>query len=217
MIAPDDPRHGLPRGYFAGCREACCRKARSRYEKGSRLDRLSGRGRAIPALGYQRRIQALARMGWSFQDIADEAGWGHRNRVRYIVVGQKGKPTRYLERATARVIGEVFERLCMKVPDGPYAGRTRAWAEGKGWAPPLAWDDIDDPNARPHGTAHKRHLTDLDPVAVERAMAGDRIDLTKAERLEVVARLRAMGRSHGWIEQHTVITKPERYIVREAS
>lgn len=217
MIAPDDPRHGLPRGYFAGCREACCRRARTRYEKGSRLDRHRGHSRAIPALGYQRRIQALARMGWSFQDIADEAGWGHRNRVRYIVVGQKGKPTRYLERATAKTIGEVFERLCMKVPDGPYAGRTRTWAASKGWAPPLAWDDIDDPDARPRGGVIAHRKTDVDPVAVDRAVAGHPVTLTRDERFEVVARLRATGMSLRQIEERTVITKVERYVVREAS
>ena len=185
MIATDDPRHGQTRGYHAGCRERCCLDAMARDEKGARLDRLRG-GRAIPALGYQRRIKALMRLGWSYQDIADAAGWPHRNYVRRIVVGQKGKPTRWIERATARTIGEVYERLCMTIPQGPYANRTRLLAERKGYAPPLAWDDIDhDPAPR----GQYAHNTDPDPVVIERILAGDRhIKATKAERHEVIRR-----------------------------
>lgn len=221
-MTPDDPRHGTPRGHYAGCREACCRAARCRYEKAGRLDRLRG-GRAIPALGYQRRIKALMALGWSYQALADAAGWAHRNHVRRVVEGQKGKPTRYLERATASTIGEVFERLCMTVPQGPYAKRTRMLAARKGYLPPLAWDDIDDPNERPakvYSHAKRVDRDHVDPIVIERVLAGDRQPMTTKERREVVARARALGWSEETIYARTGIAKATdaaRYGEREAS
>lgn len=151
MITPDDPRHGTTRGFHAECRKPCCRTAYARYEKAGRLARLHG-GVIVPALGYQRRIQALMRLGWTATDIAREAGWGHRNYVYRVVKGQKGRPCRYLLRDTAATLSTVYERLAMRLPDmTPQRARTQALAERNGWPPPLAWDDIDDPDEEPRG------------------------------------------------------------------
>lgn len=148
MILPDDPRHGTTRGYHAGCHEACCRAAMARYEKASRLARLRG-GRSVSALGAQRRLQALMRLGWSSNAIAVAADLPHRNHVWRIVNGQNGKPTTWLQLSTDRWVRDVYDRLSMEIPSGPYANRTRLFAERNGWPPPLAWVDIDDPNERP--------------------------------------------------------------------
>lgn len=151
MLPPDDPRHGTTRGYHAGCHEACCRAAIARYEKEGRLARLRG-GRAVPALGAQRRLQALMRLGWTSQDIADAAGWANRNHVLRILNGQKGKPTRWLERGTDTIARRVYTELCMTVPERTgYRIRTIKHAERNGWAPPLAWNDIDNPGEKPTG------------------------------------------------------------------
>lgn len=205
-MTPDDPRHGTTRGFHAGCREVCCRRAHARYEKKRRLDRLRG-GRAIPALGAQRRIQALMRLGWMATDIAEEAGWGrdHDNYVRRILKGQKGKPTRWLERATDATIRDVYERLSMRLPEmNQYRARTRAKAEAAGWPPPLAWDDIDtDPT--PLVGRDQRSRYDIDHAVVERVLAGENLPTTKAERDEITRRWAARGepvneleRRFGW-------------------
>lgn len=137
----------------------------ARYEKAGRLARLRG-GKAVPALGAQRRLQALLALGWSSHSIAVAAGVAHRNHVWRIVHGQKGKPTKWIQRETFEWVCRVYDELSMKLPDGRYAPRTRAYAERNGWAPPLAWDDIDDPDETPAGWPYNRAtraelLTDL--------------------------------------------------------
>lgn len=151
-IAADDPRHGSTRGFHAGCRLVCCRAAIARYEKAGRLARLNG-GLSVSALGAQRRIQALMRLGWTSQDIADAAGYHHRNAIFRILKGQNGRPCTWLERATADRIAVTFERLSMRVPDpSPARARCAAMATRNGWAPPLAWTNIDAPDDAPTGT-----------------------------------------------------------------
>ena len=56
-------------------------------------------------------------------------------------------------------IRDLYERLCMTrwEPEDPWGrGKStlaRKTAEARSWAPPLAWDDIDDPNEVPQGVA----------------------------------------------------------------
>ena len=146
----DDPRHGTTRGFHAGCREQCCRWAISRYQKQIRLNQRRGTRLSVPAVGAQRRIQALMTLGWTSEDIATEAGYTHRNQVLRILNGQKGKPCTWLERKTHETIAELFERMAMQVPPmDRYRRRARTMAERRGWLPPLAWDDIDDPAEQP--------------------------------------------------------------------
>lgn len=216
-MTPDDPRHGTPRGHYAGCREACCRAARARYEKAGRLARLRG-GRAMPALGAQRRIQALMRLGWTSEDIARAAGFSHRNAVLRILHGQKGKPCSWLERKTFEAVAVTYEQMCMALPpSGGYHGRMRRIAERKGYAPPLAWNNIDDPDEHPRGT---RDTTagrdDIDPIVVERVLSGDVLPTTVAEKREVTRRWVAAGRSLNALERLTGWNS-SRYGEQEAS
>jgi hypothetical protein len=216
MIEPSDPRHGTTKGFHAGCREQCCKRALARDEKARRLDRLRG-GRAVPAIGAQRRLQALMRLGWSSHRIAKEAGLPHRNHVWRIINGQKGRPTGWIRRDTDAWVREVYDRLSMKIPTGHYVNRTRAYAERAGWAPPLAWDEgaIDDPDARPHTGSNKATI-DYDEAKVVRRVNGERTSkLTPAEAAEVERRLRKAGYSTKEIEE-TYAIKPERYHRRTA-
>lgn len=155
----DDPRHGTMRGYAQGCRDICCRRAKARYEKGRRYNAVTGRALAIPAIGTQRRIQALMALGWTTTDIAHACGWTHRNRVRQILGGQKGRPTRWVTRTTAAKVGQVYDRLSMTLPEmnGPRR-RSRSMALRLGYAPPLAWDDIDTDPAPNLGRNEPRDL-----------------------------------------------------------
>ena len=212
-IAPDDPRHGTTRGYHAGCHESCCRGAMARYEKAGRLARLRG-GRAVPALGSKRRLQALMRLGWSSQRIAAEAGLPHRNHVWRLLHGQKGKPTVWVQRSTQQWVNEVYDRLSMQIPTGPYVERTRKYAEAQGWAPPLAWDEgtIDDPTARPKIGNRQKRRNEVDEAVVTRFVAGEYALRTNiAERREIARAWVAAGRSLNELMRLTG-WKADRYI-----
>lgn len=195
-MSPDDARHGTNGGYLEHAvtdRDYCqpCRDAhaharrqlwRKRYAR--RVDRLY-----VDATGTRRRIRALQALGWRFVDIdaacgrpAPSAGctWSH-NLVRQEKV--------HIDSAEA--VAEAYERLSMTLATSLLANRTRTMAASKGWAPPLAWDDdtIDDPAARPRGGRDVPRKTDVDPVTVDRILAGDRhIKATRAERHEVIRR-----------------------------
>ena len=91
--------------------------------------------------GTRRRIEALARNGWSLRHLGDRLGvtpqsvYGYRTRSG-------------LTAANARAIRDLYDELWDQ--RGPNE-RVRRHAERLGWASPLAWDDdtIDDPNATP--------------------------------------------------------------------
>lgn len=145
----------------------------------------------IPVLGTRRRLQALAALGWRYSDIADRMGVA-KCRIGHLAVGVN--PT--VHRDTAAAVAAVYEQLSMTVGPSQY---NRTLAAGRGWAPPLAWDDdrIDDPAGRPRRSGG-RALTKgkaFDEIAIERAMAGDRVHLTPTERTEAVRRLTDRGLS----------------------
>jgi hypothetical protein len=146
------------------------------------------------------------RLGWTGTDIAAALGWSHRNHVRRILVGQKGKPCNWIERRTHYAVAEVYERLCMVIPPHkPCRARTRTQAERKGWPPPLAWENIDNPDETPRGGRSRTPKHDVDPIVVERLLAGQRVESTKGERDEAMRLWLSWGRSekslcelHGW-------------------
>jgi len=146
----------------------------------------------IDATGTRRRLQALIANGWSRSKLADEFGL-HR-----LSVG------RYLQRdlvyaRTAVAVRDLYDRLWDVPPpedtkwDRTAASAARREAREQGWPVPMDWDeDIDDPNARPAGA---RRSPAVDPVAVERALVGDSVDLSPADFAEVVRIGTARGMS----------------------
>lgn len=141
-MTPDDQRHGTHAGHVAGCREQCCRDAAARYERGRQWDRLSGRPRTVPTLGARRRINALQAIGWSAEDLS--ARLGHSRAWLNMTVNHNRSGVMY--RRNFELIDDLYRELCMTF--GP-SRITASRAAAKGWAPPLAWDDIDDPNEKP--------------------------------------------------------------------
>lgn len=135
----DDPRHGTWAGYVAGCRSDCCREAARLYQKRRVYE---GTPRLVSSLGLRRRIQALACLGWDMYAIAREADIG-RETVRQWTLHET------VQRRTHERMAEAYERLSMRLPpettrmERLNASRTRNRAARNGWAPPLAWDDID--------------------------------------------------------------------------
>jgi len=97
-----------------------------------------------------RRIQALQALGWTIADIARQSGLYEKTLRNPIYRGTS------VYRATAEAVAETYERLSMTLPDGGYHERCRRMAAKRGYAPPLAWDDIDNDDA-PKGIARRSH------------------------------------------------------------
>lgn len=190
-MSPDDPRHGANAGYVAGCRDQCCRDAAARYERGISWDHLQGKRRKVPILGARRRIQALLAIGWSMEDMSRRVG---KSRA-WIHVTINANQSGLIYRRNFDIIAALYEELSMTLPpETRCTGRQRAWARRNGFAPPLAWDNIDDPNEQPRlSREHVRRMDDYDPVVVERILAGDRLEPSVAERRAVVERLWTRG------------------------
>lgn len=202
-----DPRHGTRFGYRDdGCKCDACKRAIARNHNLYKMRRAANGGRPllISKLGAVRRIQALMAIGWPRRELAREAGY----QGDAFALLLNGKRT-HITIATHQRVVDLFERLSMT--PGP-SSSTRIRATKKGWPPPLAWDDPDDPGETPDLVPTHRPKTDVDEAVVLRVMAGERLPMTRAERVEVVARLRARGWSLNEIEMRTGIGKPERYV-----
>lgn len=106
----------------------------------------------IPSIGTIRRIEALQCMGWSQAEIGRRMGG-----VTAQAISQT-KRSATIAAGRARAFRELYDELSMT--PGPDA-KTRAWAAKKGYAPPLAWDDIDDPDSTPD-VGEPAHGADLD-------------------------------------------------------
>lgn len=194
-MSPDDPRHGTTAGHSAGCRERCCREARNADERRRRKYRdVFGICRLVDNTGTVRRIQALWALGWTSQHIAAAAGWNAPQAVTEIVKVRHG-----VHRTTAETIARVYDEMSMTL--GP-STKNRREAARKGWAPPLAWDDIDRDLA-PVGMEHDGH-EDADERVVERILSGEwGLRANTDERLAVLDAWLARGGTQNELERRT--------------
>lgn len=198
----DDERHGTNAGYIQGCRRDCCRTAHAKYKRDRRTRTYLAQGPlTVPATGFQRRIQALMYLGYTMEEISRELGhqksWcSHATRYS----------TEYVYRTTHDEVDALFRRWCMVLPlDKPIRTRIRNLARNRGYAPPLAWDNIDDPQERPKRGTTRVYRTAVDEAVVLRLLAGEQLACTTAERHEAMRRWRASGRAerelcliHNW-------------------
>lgn len=192
-----DPRHGTVAGYNRiPCREACCRKAMATYKQLWHLDQMRGADRLIPAIGAQRRVQALACLGWPNAEVARRAGMHPEHLPRIVLRAAM------INRKTHDRIAAAYEQMSMTLPTGnaQVIAATRNRAARNGWLPPLAWDDIDRDKRGSIGHKHKR--SDVDEAVVLRILAGERLSCTPAEKREVLRRwggsMNELGRLTGW-------------------
>lgn len=210
MLSPNDPRHGTKAGYEAGCRDTCCRKAQARYINQWRM---TG-PRSIDITGTRRRVEALATLGWSMAELSTMLGHERTYLRKLITLNKSGE----IYKTTAERIDALYQRLCMvraTDTDKHTLGwngcreRTRRWALKRGYAPPLAWDDIDNDTEPVLYGDNKitRSRDEIDEAVVLRVLAGERLKTTYAERREIVRRARARGWSETRIEQTTGITR----------
>lgn len=148
-MTPDDPRHGTPRGYNLHRRaneDAChaCLQAIARYQKRRVFENHRGIVRRVPLYRARRRIEALMRLGWNADAIAQAGGWNNKKSIYRIGEYPYVTPTTFAR--VCRAYDELSGRR------GP-CNVTRGMAEVSGYAAPLAWDDIDNPRERPKGIA----------------------------------------------------------------
>lgn len=154
----------------------------------------------VNSLGTMRRLQALHALGYTWRSLSIETGYSLTG-LKSVVYGK----WTVIEARNAESVRLAYERLSMRLPtsDDPHGksaiGAARNSARARGWMPPLAWDDIDRDEA-PMTGQHDGH----DPVVVDRILAGDmslaRV-ATKAEKIAVVSRWRAEGRTLNELER----------------
>ena len=151
----------------------------------------------VDATGTRRRLQALQAVGWSAELLAAQLG-RRPNSLHRSMTG------RLVTAGTAQEVATLYEQLWhirpprMTDEQRAAADAAQAHAAAQGWLPPLAWDDIDSDPTPPAAVAGASQRSDMDQIAVERALAGDHItydDLTTVEQQEVIRRLTARGSS----------------------
>lgn len=176
ILAADDPRHGTRRGYYAHRRQgspACgsCKRAAAAAEARYVMLRNQGVQSRVSPIGTQRRLRALVAMGYTWRALDSHLGY-HNMAEKW-----GNQPLRYVFPSTVAKVSAVYEKLSMTLPPNTSAAeragvtKARGLARRKGWAPPLAWDDIDDPSEQPtdwHYVSGDRH-TDLDEL-IERGV-----------------------------------------------
>lgn len=191
-------RHGDRKAYDqVGCRCPQALADRAHYERLRGYDAQLGRPRRVDATGTRRRIQALCAAGWPMDEIGARIGVAGRDAVFLLT------RRRWAYRSTAARVAAVYEQLA-DTP-GP-SKRSSTLARSRGWLPPLWWDDdtIDDPTFLPPVVETPRDDVDVDPVVVDRLVAGADLHgarVTRAERSAAYRRLVACGSSYAEIQQ----------------
>lgn len=137
----------------------------------------------VSSLGTARRMQALNYSGYGTRRLAALLGTREKD-AHYWMIGHN-------KRVTARTDAKVRE-LFAKLWDKP-GGDARAIAHAKacGYMPALAWDDMDNPDAKPILARGHSYEPVFDEVAVELAIHGRKPHLHPLETREVVRILHA--------------------------
>lgn len=175
-------------------------------------------GHYVAAVGARRRVQALATLGYTFEELERRLNGYARSNLRMLAYGKRDWITSDTVTRIQAVYDELWDRPATgdtRVQRGAIT-KTKRRAQALGWVSPLAWDDdtIDDPNARPTGVDIDCVVVSVGPdeAKIQRRMAGDKTAKTRGpENFEVVRRLLAAGHSRRWIAQHTGL-KVERYL-----
>jgi len=164
-LAAVNATHGTRRTYATGCRCNPCVAASATDRAARRKAAYLHGPRLVDALGTARRLQALGALGWTVTALADHSGLGRRT-LTAIMYGEQAATRREL----AAVVDATYRQLGDTRPATWQAARARLLAARRGWAPPAAWDDIDDPGETPTGhEAPDPAKRTRDDVAIEHA------------------------------------------------
>jgi hypothetical protein len=130
----------------------------------------------VPGHHLYRRVEALAALGWSARAVGEHSGITHD----ILVI----RHPRVLA-ATVDRLRPTYDALSMTHP-APTTWHERQAvsscinrARRRGWAPPLAWDDIDND---PAPATPDRDTDAIDDIAIALAVDGVEVSLTPAER-----------------------------------
>lgn len=136
-------------------------------------------------IGARRRVQALGFIGYPQHMIETEIGVNRAVLAAFF-------RHQVMPYGRWKAIADVYE--AWSGTPGP-SDFSRRVARSKGWASPLAWEDldIDDPHATPDLIGDRTAPVATDMVAVRKALAGYRIHLTVKEKQEAVRLARAWG------------------------
>lgn len=100
----------------------------------------------VPVLGTARRIQSLVALGYTFLYLSKEMHVAH-DKVSQIAHMEQDHVTV----DTAKKVAAVFDRLSGTIPEpSKPTSRSKNYARRMGWSPPLAYNNIDDPNDIPN-------------------------------------------------------------------
>lgn len=149
--------------------------------------------RYVDATGSRRRLQALAALGWSGQDMAGYLGRCDKQNVLHIMAGRNAAVRGYMADDIRRMYDDLWDRQGS-------SERTRRWAAARGFCVPMAWDDdsIDDPAAEPHGQQRASRLglraddvEELLAMGETREAIAMRFEVKRAAVDQVLSRARA--------------------------
>ncbi len=175
MKARRTPGHGTRARYGRGCRCEDCREAARIYFKRMRERRLPPG--LVDSTGTVRRVRALAAAGWSF---AAQGQWmGTSDRWPGMLANQSS------ETVTLSTADRVKAMYAALQNQPGTSAKAKTWAAKRGWLGPAWWDDdasLDDPSFEPLAEAQAADTTVIDEVAVDRALRGFSVRLTKVER-----------------------------------
>lgn len=159
----------------------------------STRDRILAANPRWTTIGVQRRLQALAAVGYSTTMIAEAVGaWPS-------TIARMQRHAEFVCIDMAERVVDAYERLDHTQQSRPCASeRARTRAAANDWPAPLAWDDIDNPDETP-----AREGDVVDEVVVERICSGRAAPATADERREVIRRWQAAGRSLNELERLT--------------
>lgn len=103
-------------------------------------------GRPIPTTGTVRRIRALMALGHGLLEVGAAANIEHS-----MMTGLLNERQNTVARHVAERLAAAYRKLATTTGTST---RSRNRAAREGWAPPAAWDDIDNPDAHPDWTGH---------------------------------------------------------------
>lgn len=124
-----------------------CREARNKVHREYAKRWRAGSKNLTDSAVSVRKLKALSALGWSMREVF--ASVGASNGAQTIArFESRGK----INIKTEAIINEAYKKLCMKVPpDNRFSRIMRGHARTKGYAPPMAWDNIEDLNEQPKG------------------------------------------------------------------
>jgi hypothetical protein len=181
----EDNRCGTEAGYVRHRRTntpACdrCLNAHARRAKDYRTRvYLEGQKMWTDGTGTRRRLRALMALGWSGAELSRRLG---RDRTWLDRIAKRDGCQVHID--TARKVAALYEQVSMTVPVGRVANATRNRAKANGWLPPLAFENIDDPDERPDGWQYQApdratQLADLDELNAGISEVCQRLNLSR--------------------------------------